>query len=63
MRTALSHSCPQHPDPHDCPDALIEYSPTFDEYGLLIHDGGASSLTISFCPFCGAALPHSKRPD
>jgi hypothetical protein len=63
MRTALTRSCPQHPDRHDCPDALIGYSPKFDEYGLLIHDGGTSSLAIRFCPFCGAALPHSKRAD
>lgn len=61
MRAALSFSCVKHPDRFDCPDVLLDYSARFDEYGLVVHDGGRSSVTIRFCPFCGAALPQSKR--
>ena len=48
-------------DPLKCPDVLIQYSPKFDEYGLIVHDGGESSIAISFCPWCGTKLPESKR--
>lgn len=53
--------CEQHEDPFDCPDQLIDYNAKFDEYGLIIHDGGSSSMLISFCPWCGERLPVSKR--
>jgi hypothetical protein len=53
--------CEAHPNPLDCPDALVSYSDKFDEYGLIVHDGGSSSIQIPFCPFCGAKLPESKR--
>lgn len=49
-----------HEDPAECPDSLIVYNEIADEYGLAIHDGGASVLLIQHCPFCGAALPESK---
>ena len=55
--------CDDHPDPTDCPDALVSYSARFDEYGVRIHDGGSSSLLISFCPWCGASLPASRRDE
>jgi hypothetical protein len=56
MRRNVESICDQHPDRHDCPDCLVEYVP-----GLLIHDGGSSSLQIRFCPWCGAGLPDSLR--
>ena len=61
MVRAVSTTCSQHGDRYDCPDALLEYSGKFDEYGLIIHDGGHSSVTIAFCPWCGSRLPPSKR--
>ena len=61
MRTQLSHECEQHPDPRDCPDVLVVYNPRFDEYGMPIRDGGTSSLSMRFCPWCGTAMPDSKR--
>jgi hypothetical protein len=61
MARALSATCDEHPDPWDCPDALVTYSPVFDEYGLIVHDGGSSAISIAFCPWCGVALPESKR--
>ena len=55
---------------HDCPDSLISFSPKFQEYGLIIHDGDPSipvdgstsgGVVISYCPWCGARLPESQR--
>lgn len=43
------------------PDILIAYIPKFNEYGIIIHDGGESSIQINYCPWCGAKLPNSKR--
>ena len=57
----LGQICPHHDDPYECPDYVISYSEKFDEYGLIIHDGGPSSYRIQFCPFCGLKLPESKR--
>ena len=53
--------CDKHSDPFSCPDYVINYNEKFDEYGLIIHDGGNSSYSINFCPFCGFKLPESKR--
>jgi hypothetical protein len=61
MRAELDSACERHPERHDCPDALVSYSPRFREYGLLIHDGGSSFRLISHCPWCGAELPGSLR--
>jgi hypothetical protein len=61
MERSLTLNCDQHTDEYACPDVLIDYSEIFDEYGLIVHDGGCSSLDIKFCPFCGTALPESKR--
>lgn len=60
MTYHANYTCEQHPDPFDCPDHLIWYSRQFDEHGIIIHDGGASVIVISFCPWCGKKLA-SKR--
>jgi hypothetical protein len=49
--------CDQHPDPFDCADNLIFHAPDDERYGLIIHDGGTSYITIKYCPWCGASLP------
>ena len=61
MQDQASWLCPDHPDPADCPDKLISYSEKFNEYGLIVHDGGSSAETIAFCPWCGSKLPASMR--
>ena len=61
MQSALVHLCDTHAHPFACPDMLLCYSPQFDEYGLILHDGGVSYLTLSYCPFCGAGLSASRR--
>ncbi|ALC91447.1 hypothetical protein AM500_17860 [Bacillus sp. FJAT-18017] len=54
-------ACEFHEDPFQCPDHLIHYSAKFDEYGVIIHDGGSSLIVISYCPWCGKKFPLSKR--
>ncbi|MFC9339754.1 DUF6980 family protein [Streptomyces sp. NPDC057020] len=61
MNRLVDVECDQHEDPFDCPDTLIGFSAKFQEYGLLIHDGGTSSITVEFCPWCGRRLPESQR--
>jgi len=63
MEERLKSECSQHSDPFDCPDNLVSYSADLDEYGLIIHDGGSSSILIKYCPWCGARLPESKRGE
>ncbi len=61
MRREAERGCDQHSDRFDCPDCLIHYEPRFQEYGMIIHDGGTASCRIRFCPWCGARLPDSLR--
>jgi len=56
MRRQVEWVCEAHPNRFDCPDCLIVYSARSMEYGLIIHDGGQSSLRIHFCPWCGKRL-------
>ncbi|WP_420910669.1 DUF6980 family protein [Qipengyuania spongiae] len=50
--------CDQHEDRFACPDCLIHHSEKRDSYGLIIHDGGSSVITISYCPWCAVKLPN-----
>lgn len=61
MRANVENVCADHPDRFDCADALLSYIPKFDEYGIIVHDGGSAVVGIVFCPWCGARLPPSKR--
>lgn len=61
METQINNKCDQHEDPFDCPNNLIYYSVRFDEYGIIIHDGGSSYSHIHYCPWCGTKLPFTKR--
>ena len=63
MTQGVTYRCPEHPNPFDCGDTLVVYAPPFDEYGLMVHDGGASYVLIRHCPWCGARLPESRRDD
>jgi hypothetical protein len=63
MQQATNCTCTDHPVSHGCPDCLISYNAKFDEYGIIIHDGGSSVLTIEFCPWCGSKLPNSRRDE
>lgn len=63
MKEAVTSTCGDHVDRHECPDCLIEYNCKFDEYGIIIHDGGSSVMPIVFCPWCGSKLPESRRDE
>ena len=61
MQRQVESICVQHKHRNECPDAIIEYSEQFNEYGVVVHDGGTSSIAITFCPWCGTKLPSSLR--
>lgn len=61
MKRQFNMVCPLHEERWECSDKLVCYSPKFDEYGLVVHDGGSSSVRIEYCPWCGTKLPESKR--
>lgn len=42
-------------------DALIAFVEKFNEYGIIVHDGGQSMVGIAYCPWCGSRLPDSER--
>lgn len=48
--------CDQHDSPFDCPDRLVYFDQERQRYGLIVHDGGTGSISISFCPWCGRDL-------
>lgn len=37
-------------------DAIIRFWKPEKTYGIPIHDGGQSVITIKYCPWCGATL-------
>ena len=61
MREQFEWSCPDHAARFDCPDALPSDSPTRKSYGIVVHDGGTSSISIAFCPWCGGDLSRERR--
>ncbi len=63
LSEAVGYECEQHPNRYDCPDCLVSYLPKFREFGIIIHDGGESSIRIDYCPWCGARLPESLRDE
>ena len=63
MRSALEARCDVHPDRSDCPDALVTFNEHRRTFGLLIHDGGSSAVTIHFCPWCGSDLRVKTDPS
>ena len=55
MQAQLELTCAQHDDLIDCPDSLVtRWSDS--TYGLRVHDGGSSVVTIDYCPWCGVRL-------
>jgi len=61
MASALAFDCNQHADPFECADHLVVYNEVFDEFGIVVHDGGPSYVLIAHCPWCGTRLPESQR--
>nr|CAS02732.1 putative integron gene cassette protein [uncultured bacterium] len=63
MNRQVEHSCPTCHGESPCPDRLVSFDDVFNEYGLVVHDGGTSSVEILFCPWCGSQLPLSQRNE
>jgi hypothetical protein len=61
MEHDLNQKCEIHEDRSDCPDAFIAFDK--GRYGLLVHDGGSSSIEIKYCPWCGSKLPVIGHSD
>ena len=61
MEFFINQKCEHHKNKYECPDCIMVYEDMFDEYGIIIHDGGCSSIKIKYCPWCGKKLPLSKR--
>lgn len=61
MTRRVNWHCGQHDDPFACPDAVLRFNAKFQEYGLIVHDGGTAVIGIDFCPWCGQRLPASQR--
>ncbi|WP_084789337.1 DUF6980 family protein [Saccharomonospora iraqiensis] len=61
MTAQANWECAQHGSVFDCADAVVRYDTESREYGLIIHDGGTSYLSITFCPWCGQRLPKPRR--
>jgi len=60
MNMKISMNCSEH-DKFSCPDTPIYYDEVFDEYGLIVFDGGESYILMEFCPWCGKKLPEPQR--
>lgn len=58
MAYRANQMCALHEERSECPDLVIGYDEVFDEYSI-IKDG--VSIAISYCPWCGSALPASQR--
>ncbi|WP_371816392.1 hypothetical protein [Roseateles sp. DAIF2] len=58
-----NRTCDQHATPFECPDALVLFDATSGQYGLIVHDGGSSTITIQHCPWCGHRLHTPHRTD
>lgn len=61
LERAVQFNCETCADQFECPDSLVLYVPKFDEYGLIIHNGGTAFSVIRHCPWCGSEFPESKR--
>ncbi|WP_375347192.1 hypothetical protein ACEWPB_10470 [Priestia megaterium] len=45
-----------HKTPFECPDHLILLDDKHNDYRLIVHDGGSSTIEMSFFPWCGKKL-------
>lgn len=51
-----NYKCSDHADIFECPDNLVTFDRESKRYGLIIHDGGSSSIEMKFCPWCGTSV-------
>ena len=60
MKHFSTLSCNKHNSIYECPDVLISIQKN-KTYGLIIHDGGLSQITILYCPWCGTHLEKANN--
>jgi hypothetical protein len=63
MKEQLLRTCDVHADLSNCPDALVVHVEDPGEFGIRVHDGGSSFVSIRHCPWCGAALSPQHGGD
>ncbi|MFE3572828.1 DUF6980 family protein [Lysinibacillus sp. NPDC059133] len=56
MTFHANFKCEIHENPFECPDKIIIFYEQNNDYGLIIHDGRKSIISIDFCPWCGSKL-------
>ena len=56
MEYFANFTCNIHNNPFECPDHIMYIHN--DTYGIIVHDGGESYITINYCPWCGKKLQH-----
>lgn len=52
----ITHTCKEHSNPFECPDAILIYKEDIKKVGIIIHDGGESYIQIHYCPWCGKRI-------
>ena len=55
------HCCERIRDAIEGEEVAITYISKFRQYGIRILDGGTSSLTIDYCPWCGKKFLPNLR--
>lgn len=63
MKQDLERKCEKHANRSDCPDNVIHRSIVGEQWGLMVHDGGASFYRIYFCPWCGKKLADEPTEE
>ena len=61
MKYHCNYKCEIHSNPFDCPDNIIYYSEKTKDYGIIIHDGGSSFISIKYCPWCASQLNFEAK--
>ena len=56
MKYFAQYRCDIHKNPFECPDHIICVNEKNNTYGIIVHDGGESYISISYCPWCGKKL-------
>jgi hypothetical protein len=59
MEYHAKFKCEIHKSPFECPDSIIYYSNSSEIFGIIIHDGGESFISIKYCPWCGTQIDFS----
>ncbi len=62
MKDNCTFKCDTCSDKFECPDTLINHRKD-GTFGIIVHDGGMSSISIAFCPWCGKNLQREQNDN